>query len=232
MGLDARRQKMSIRSVALLIGVSLLVPQAGALPQEHENAEKKPDNYGKDVASFATGMLEIYTGLVAKGYEVWDRLGNMQAASVLDDIATAAGDQAKANEILLARMKESVKNNNTRDLFVSVEVSTLHRSLERLGKQLTRFAAEVDQAAPPIGEEARVKFAIAEAGKTSELDAIVRSWEAGRFDEAMEHLKKAQQYMDVMRKIIRCLQDSVKAKKPACDPKQFPMPDDEKKRVA
>jgi len=223
---------MSMRSVALLIGISLFVPQAGARPQEHENTEKKPESYGKDVANFATGMLEIYTGLVAKGYEVWDRLGNMQAASVLDDVATAAGDQAIANETLLSRMKESVKNNTTRDLFVSVEVAALHRSLERLGEKLNRFSFEVDKAAPKVGEEARVRFTVAYNGKTAELDAIVRNWEAGRFDEAMEHLKKAQKYMDVMREIIKCLQDSVKAKKPACDPKQFPMPGDETKRAA
>jgi len=223
---------MSIRSVALLIGISLFIPQAGAQPQEQEKTDKKSESYAKDVASFATGLLEIYSGLMAKGNEIWDGLGTMQAKKVLDDVASAAGNQAKDNEILLSAMQKSIKDKETENLMVSFRVAMLHNSLKHLGDRLDTFSVEVDRAAHPIGEQARVKFAIAYGGKEAELDAIVKSWKAGRFDEAIEHLKKAQEYMDVMIKIISCLQESVKSKKPACDPKQFSMPDDQIKRVA
>jgi hypothetical protein len=111
---------------------------------------------------------------------------------------------------------------------VSGRVAALHYSLELIGDRLERFSVEVDKAAHPIGEQARVKFQVAQLGKSAELDAIVKSWRAGNYDEAMEHLRKAQRYLDVMRKIVACLQDSVKNKKPACDPNEFQMPDDKK----
>lgn len=167
-----------------------------------------------------------------RGNEVWDSLATTQAKSVLDDIAHDAADQAKGNDRLLFDMNKSLKDKTTYSLNASFRVAALQNSLVVLGRRLDRFSVEVDKAAHPIGEQARIKFAVAAAGKGAELDAIVNSWRAGRFDEAMEHLKKAQEYLDVMRKLVACLQDSVVGKKPACDPNQFSMPDDEKKSPA
>jgi hypothetical protein len=224
---------MSIRSVALLVAFSLLVPQVGAQPHGQKNKDDDSQrSYGQTVANFASGILQMYSSLVAKGNDVWDSLATTQAKSVLDGIAHDAADQARNNDRLLLDMKESIRKETTKDLAVSFRVAQLQNSLGVLGEKLDRFSVEVDKAAHPIGEQARVKFAVAQAGKGAELDAIVRSWQAGRFDEAMEHLKKAQEYLDVMRKLVTCLQDSVKDKKPACDPNQFPMPEDNKKQAA
>jgi hypothetical protein len=221
---------MTIRSVAPLILISLCVPQVVAQPRGQEKKDNDSQhNYAQNVANFASGMLQVYSSLVARGNEVWDSLATTQAKSVLGDIASDAADQAKGNDRLLFDMNKCLKDKTTCSLDASFRVATLQDSLTVLGRRLDKFSVEVDKAAHPIGEQARIKFAVAATGKSAELDAIVKSWRAGRFDEAMEHLKKAQEYLDVMRELVGCLQDSVMAKKPACDPNQFSMPDDEKK---
>ena len=225
---------MNIRTVAFLIAISLFVPRLDAQEQKSsptnepgkESKDEDPANkYAKTVANFALGMIEIYANLVKKGNEVWIGLAETQATSVLDKIAHDAAEQAEGNDRLLAQMQQSVEKGKTKDLPVRKAVSDLQSSLRKLGRELDRFSYEVDKAAHPIGEDARVRFAEAGNGKAIELDAIVESWEAGRFDEAIEHMKKAQEYLNVMRKLVTCLQDSVKDKKAACDPKQFPMPE-------
>jgi hypothetical protein len=227
---------MNVRSVTLLVGILLFVPQAGARPQKTaskpDDAEDSSNKYVKVAANFAFGMLDIYTGLVNKGNKVWDDLGHTQAVSVLDRVAHEAGEQAKGNDLLLDDMKASVKNETTKKLEVGERVDRLKTSLAHLGRELDRFSVEVDKAAHPIGEEARERFAVAGNGKARELDAITKSWREGHFDEAMEHLKKAQAYLDVMRQLVTCLQDSVRDKKPACDPKKIPMPDEQNDKLA
>jgi hypothetical protein len=97
------------------------------------------------------------------------------------------------------------------------EVENLENIVRGLRRKLEQFAHEIDKAAHPVGEDLRVEISKAETNKIIELRSVVRDWDEGRRQKAVESLDGAIADLERMRAGVLCLQESIRRKKSACD---------------
>lgn len=178
-------------------------------------------DYSASVEKLVNSVSSILTGIADSGGKAWEKIGTGQADSILQDIGTDTANLEIRNNNLKTELEQSIKDNKMRSIPIGQRVESLTSALQGLSKKLSRFATEVDKAAHPIGEEARVQFNSAAGAKGVILNDIQYDWMNAHYQKALDEITQANAQLDRMRAIVTCLQDSIKSKKSACDPKQF-----------
>jgi hypothetical protein len=169
------------------------------------------------VQRFAMGLIKTLAGVVNGGSAVWDKLGQGQATSTLQQLATKAANLQISNNRLKADLSNGRIHTGTE---LGNRVDALKDSLQDIDNLLDKFADEIDAAAHPIGEQLRIELGNAMIDKNIELSDIGSTgFGKDSATDNIKHLNVAIADLDEMRAALTCLQDTITTKKAACDPK-------------
>src|SRR5579859_2212540 len=191
-------------SVVCALILSIASPQKRQLP----NA----------IGSLASNVIDGFANLVTHGGKVWEELGKGQANAILDRVSDETVKLEADKNALRAYM---VKNKDDKSDAASIEVSErcdkIKHDSQDIQTSLLEFGEEIDKAAHPVGEDMRAAVIKAETMKMAEIDAVDDLWDDHHPAVAVRYLDSAIQYLQLMRKGILCMQNSIKAEKAACD---------------
>jgi hypothetical protein len=194
---------MKLLSMALILAMAA-APTMAASDQDSPEA----------VAKFTNAITTAFITVVDSGNTAWAHLAQGQAKDTLQTLGTDTANLANSKNDL----RVYIQSGNATEAGVNTKIEAMKLQIKAMKQLMGTFAAELDTAAHPIGENLRVQIAHAETGKVVELDEVEYKFEQHNLEAAIKALDKAIEDLGTMSKAITCFQNSITNKKAACDP--------------
>ncbi len=189
------------RSIAVSLSVALML-----------SAQSYATEWTKAIDQFFSITNHILSG----GRAMFDDLAKTQALDETDELYSEAGN------ILV--QKHSLKEDMQRGVFDQSKLKEINHNVSRMGYSLRRFGNEIDKVSGLSSGNLRVLGGKLADDKARELTLVQITWrdnDKASQDAAVKVMDNAIATTTKFQKACKCLSDTIKEKKQACDPKDF-----------